>query len=234
MKKKIILCSVAFLLVCVIVLLVLLGGTPKLQLKDGVYRTQSVFKKDIGYREAPSTYRASSILKNKTVYLANDGLGEDFSLNAIENADTERWLADANYTLFYNEEYPLPTLSEMKPCAISLCLSMGKIAEEKGRLDQKQADQVAELVRLLSEGKSYPKGTLLLAEYDTYELLFHSEEYPDFYYVLQYLKFRTPFSYTDGDQTVTEEKGVVYDRVNGCFYPIGEILEEYFISASGS
>ena len=72
----------------------------------------------------------------------------------------------------------------------------------------------------------------LLAQYDTYELLFHSEEYPGFYYVLQYLKFQTPFTYTDGNQTVTEETGVVYDRVNGCFYPIGEILEEYFISAS--
>ena len=227
MKSKIYLSIAALLLVLASVLLVFKARTPRLTLEDGAYRTS----RSVAYLEAPSLYRASSILNNEAVYLAKGGVPDSFPLYAIENANSKQWLADENYTLFYNESTKLPTLAEMNPYAISLCWMVNGTAQERARLDQTHSEQVDELVRLLTEGPSYPKGTLLLTEHDSVELLFHSEEYPEFYYVLQYWKFKTPFVYSDGEQTVTIETGVVYDRYNGRFYPIGDVLETYFINS---
>ena len=227
MKQKIYLSAIALFLVLATVLLVFMGRTPKLTLEDGAYRA----RKSVAYLEAPSLYRASAVLNNKAVYLATGGVPDPFPLYAIENADSDHWLADENYTLFYSESTKLPTLAEMDPYAISLCWMVNGTAQERARLDQTHSEQVDELVRLLTEGPSYPKGTLLLTEHDSVELLFHSEAYPEFYYVLQYWKFQTPFVYSDGEQTVTIETGVVYDRYNGCFYPIGDVLEAYFINS---
>ena len=196
-------------------------------MKDGAYRG----KKEAAYCEAPQTYRASSILESEEKFIATGGVPDVFSLYAIENADPNKWLTDEHYTLFYNESIELPSLSDMKPYAISLCWVVDGTAKERGRLDQDNAVQVDELVRLISEGPSYPKDMLLLTEHDSFELLFHSNEYPEFYYVLQYWKFQTPFTFSDGEQTITVETGVVYDRFNGRFYPIGDTLEEYFINA---
>lgn len=227
MKKKIYLSIAAVVLVLATLLLVFKNQTPKLTLEDGAYR-----KKDkVAYLEAPSLYRASSIMNNEAVYLATGGVPESFPLYAIEDSKSENWLADENYTLFYSASVNLPTLAEMNPYAISLCWMVNGTAQERARLDRDHSQQVDELVRLLTEGPSYPKGTLLLTEHDSVELLFHSEEYPEFYYVLQYWKFQEPFVYSDGEQTFTIETGVVYDRYNGRFYPIGDVLEEYFINS---
>ena len=227
MKKKIYLSVAALFLVLASLLLVLKARTPKLTMEDGAYRA----KKSVAYQEAPSLYRASSILNNEAVYLAKGGVSDSFPLYAIENSNPKHWLADENYTLFYSTSKKLPTLAEMSPYAISLCWMVNGTAQERARLDQTHSEQVDELVRLLTEGPSYPKGTLELTEHDSVELLFHSEEYPEFYYVLQYWKFQTPFVYFDGEQNVTIETGVVYDRYNGRFYPIGDVLEEYFINS---
>ena len=221
--------GMALLLACIFLLGACSGRAQKLQLKDGAYRSGG--KTEVAYLEAPSIYRASSLLDGEVIFQANGGAPDSFPLYAIENADTASWLTDENYTLFYNENIKLPSLAEMKPYAISLCWMVNGKPQEQTRLDQAKSDQVAELVRLLTESPSYPKDMLLLTEHDSVELLFHSEEYPEFYYVLQYWKFQTPFVYSDGEQTFTVETGVVYDRYNGRFYPIGDVLEEYFLNA---
>lgn len=227
MRTRKFLHTAAFLLAC-LSLFSACGSRPqKLRLQDGAYRT----KKELAYCEAPQTYRATSILEGEEQFVATGGVPDTFFLYAIENADPSNWLTDEHYTLFYNEDITLPSLADMKPYAISLCWTVDGTAKERGRLDRDNSAQVDELVRMISEGKSYPKDMLLLAEHDSFELLFHSDEYPEFYYVLQYWKFQAPFVFADGDQTITVETGVVYDRFNGQFYPIGDTLEAYFINA---
>ena len=227
MKTRKLIRAAALLLACIALFSACGKQAPKLKLEDGAYRT----KKDAAYCEAPSIYRATSVLDNEAVYIATGGTPDTFPLYAIENGDPNKWLADENYTLFYSESVSLPTLAEMKPYAISLCWIVNGSPQERAKLDGNHREQVEELVNLLTEGKSYPKDMLLLTEHESFELVFHSEEYPEFYYVLQYWKFQTPFVYSDGEKNITVETGVVYDRHNGCFYPIGDVLEEYFINS---
>ena len=223
---------VALLLVCV-ALLCSCGKQPtKLRLENDVYRAKKLKQVEIAYREAPYTYRATSILEGTVVCLATGGIPDEFPLYAIENADPDNWLTDEYYSLFYNADITLPTLAEMKPYSISLCDVVGDYARERGTLNRDYQAEIDELVKELTEGKSYPKELLSLHDHTLFELLFHSEQYPEFYYVLEYWKYTEPVVFMDGDQEITVETGVIYDRANGCFYTLGDMLEEYFIKAN--
>ena len=219
----------ALILVCAALFSACGERTVELKLENGAFRNT---KNGVAYREASANYRATSLLEGEVLFLATGVLSDGVPLYAIENIDSKNFITDENYTLYYNEAITLPTLAEMKPYIISCCVSNGNMAQELGRLDENDQAAIDDLVDILTQGTTFPKEKLLGYSYDRYELLFHSKEYPGFFYVLEYWKYEESFTFTDGDREYSIGKGVVYDRGNDCFYIMGDILENYFDNAS--
>jgi hypothetical protein len=232
-KQSTILCrALVLMLACITLLCACAKKAPKLDLENDAFRGKNANGDAVAYQKAPVTYRATSALMNEAVYLATGYLSHDIPLYAIENVDPALLLTDEGFDLYHSEAYSLPTLSEMKPCAISVCTVGSNSATELERLDETDREAISNIVKLLETEASYPQQALLgQSPTETFELLFHSEEYPALYYVLEYWRYDTPVSFAEGDAEITVEKGVVYDREARRFYVIGKQLEDSFINS---
>ena len=227
---------VAALLLACLTLFCACGRKPsKLSLENNAFREKNADGVAVSYQKAPVTYRATSALTDAPVFLATGYLSEDFPLYAIENTNSDELLTDDYFDLYYADSYTLPTLVEMKPYMLSLCTVGESSATELERLDEENQAAIDGIVSLLTTSPSYSSEKLLGHEVSaTYELLFHSKDYPEFFYVLEYWKFDTEVSFAEGDGEITVEKGVVYDRAERRFYVIGKQLETYFINAQNA
>ena len=219
--------ALALALACLSLLCACAQKAPKLHFENGSFRGKISAKTEVAYQMAPDTYRANSVFPDEVIFLATGYLSTDIPLYAIEGADSALLLTDENFVLYHNESYTLPSLAEMKPFAVSVCETGGNLASEVDRLENEEA--ISGIINLLETEASHPKQSLDAYNVSQrFELLFHSEEYPAFDYVLEYWKYDEPVSFVNGDTEITVAKGVVYDRAARCFYVIGEQLESYF------
>ncbi len=213
--------AVALLLTCLTLFCACRTKSSELRLENGAFRNE---KTGVAYREAPSNYRATSFFKSEPLFLATGLLSDGIPLYAIENTDSNEFLTDEYFTLYYNENVTLPTLAEMKPYAISLSYN----ANERGKLDEGDQAAINELLDHLGQDKTYSRALLSGHTYERFELLFYSEEYPGFFYVLEYWKYEESFTFVHEGEEISVGKGVIYDRGNDCFYAMGDLLEDIF------
>ncbi len=222
MKYTRLLRAAALLLACLALFCGCGEKSSELRLENGAFRNE---KTGVAYREASDCYRATSFLQGEPLYLATGLLSDGIPLYAIENTDSNEFLTDENFTLYYNENVTLPTLAEMKPYAISLSYN----ATERGKLDENDQAVINELLERLEQDESYPRALLAGSSYERFELLFYSKEYSGFFYVLEYWKYgEESFTFVDDGAEISVGKGVIYDRGNDRFYVMGDLLETIF------
>ena len=223
MKHTYVLRAAALLLACLALFCACRTKSSELHLENGAFRNE---KTGVAYREAPATYRATSVLQGEPLFLAMGVLSDGIPLYAIESADADDYLTDEHYTLYYNTDITLPTLAEMKPYAVSRCTTSAYVAQEYDRWDEDDQEKIDKLVNSLKQNDTYPRSVLPEYSCERYELLFHSKEYSGFFYVLEYWEYEESFTFVYDGEEITVVKVVIFDRSRNCFYVVNDLLED--------
>ncbi len=236
--------ALCLLLVCA-ALFASCGGAIELSYENGAYRNE---KSGAAYVMAPLCYRAISRLDAEEIAKIV-GTKSEKVLYAIEGLDSSLWLTDENFDLYHSETVTLPALWEMAVARISLCLS-GAYAVPVATIER--SEQIADVVETYQRGTTIPGNQIIPQPETRYELLFVASDYPGIAYVLEYWKFAEevdvyaklnadgsiPDLYPGIKSEITEQgeavfhlgKNLMYDRVNDCFYAVGDVLESYFFT----
>ncbi|MBR4186202.1 MAG: hypothetical protein IKQ87_10565 [Clostridia bacterium] len=164
--------------------------------------------KHLAYNAAPLNYEPASVGEEFAYY------GKaDIVLYEIVGLDPKEWLTEAYSgtatTVFYNEKITLPTLSEMNPSKVFVCINE-EITHAISTVED--PDIIGKLVDLFENGEyaEWP----LVGSIKTYELKFWSEkEYPYIYFNLTYGEF--------------PEGKFLYDRTTKRSVMIGDLLDGY-------
>ena len=222
------------------------GGAYDLIYSNGAYRNE---KQNTAFVLAPLCYRAVSALTEETVAVIKNSYGSDVPLYAIEGMDTTKWLTDEQFDVYCDENLALPKLSQMN--TVYITLSYITYPFEIGRIEK--ASEIADLVGRYENGTSIPASKIIPAPENRFELLFFSSTYQGIAYSLEYWKFseevlvhakltengEIPNLYPGVTATVEVVNGVseavfhlgtglVYDRTQDLFFPMGSQLESYF------
>lgn len=225
MKKRTLLCLLALLLACAALFSACGKKTYTLTYVDDMFENA---KKELAFTEAPVCYRAASALKGETIAIISGFRTNDISLYAIEGMDADEFLTDDQFTLYYEKNVKLPTLTEMNTSHISLSELGNDVPMEIDRLED--AAMIGELVTMISSGTSYPAQKLAAYSPKRFEILFFSQDYEGIIYVLEYWKYDGKTTFLNDGQEIDVGKGVVYDRATDCFYIMGDVLENHFIN----
>lgn len=241
MKRKVF--RAFLLLLCMVTLFTSCGKPPKLEVENGNYTNK---KSGVTYLRASMNYEAVSIVKGKTVArVAQDKL-DDIILYEIDNTAPEKLLATEDYELFYAKGTTLPTLWEMHPTKV-LITQTGTISFSNATIED--AIDVAALVELYRNGVSFQETDMLAGMTpERYDLKFASTEYPAFYYTLTYRRYTedvkvyvsvddpnnfvpaypgVEVTIEDGDAVYNFGKEILYDRVTGSCYAVGDTVSKY-------
>lgn len=162
---------------------------------------------DIGYTDAPGCYEPVAIGKEYARMTYNGKTAVVF--HRIGDMDPTKWLCEEGKTVFYAEGETLPTLTEMAPDTVYLCV------EEVSTLVLSTITDAEDIAALID---TYLNGTEV--DYTGLEptlnlrVKFASPTYPGLYYSLIYLE------YSDGSK-------VLYDRYSSRCVEVGDVLFEY-------
>lgn len=164
--------------------------------------------KHLAYNAAPLNYEPVAVGEEFAYYgKAN------LTLYEIVGLDPKEWLTEAYAgtatTVFYDADLTLPTLSEMHPTKVFVCMNE-EITFSVATVEDKAV--IDRLVDLFENGEyaEWP----LVGSLSTYELKFYSEEeYPRIYYNLTYGEF--------------PEGKFLYDRQTKRSVMIGDLLDGY-------
>lgn len=225
MKKRTSLCLLALLLACAALLSACGRGAYTLTYADGAFENA---KKELAFIQAPMCYRATSALKGEIVANISGFRPNDIPLYAIDGMDADEFLTDDSFTLYYEKNVKLPTLTELNTSHISLSELGNTVPMEIDRLEDPAA--IGELITMLTTGNSYPAQMLSAYSHKRFELLFFSQDYEGIIYVLEYWKYTGKTTFLDNGQEIDVGKGVVYDRSADRFYIMGDVLENHFIN----
>lgn len=159
----------------------------------------------VTYTDAPFRYEAVKMGKK---YGKQTGQGGETVFYTIEGMDPAEWLTEEWGTVFYATSMPLPTLAEMEPVEVLICIeetSTFVVAEITG------SDDIAELISEWENGEAleYPAVNPTLSR----RVKFVSEKYPGIYYSLIYLE------YSDGGK-------YLYSRDDGRFVEVGSLISD--------
>ena len=161
----------------------------------------------IRYTDAPGCYEPVAIGKEyaKIYYNRNATV----VLYEVGNMDPAKWLCEEGKTVFYAEGETLPTLNEMAPEKVHLCIEEAATMVLTTVTD---AEDIAALIDVWQNGKEVTytglEPTINL------RVKFESATYPGIYYSLIYLE------YSDGTK-------VLYDRFAARCVNAGDVLLEY-------
>ncbi len=161
----------------------------------------------ITYFDAPGCYEPVAI-GEEYAKLTYDGQG-GVVLHEVGGLDPAKWLCEEGKTVFYAEGETLPTLGEMAPEKVYLCI------EDVNTLvlsTVTEAADIAALIDVWENGREVPysgaEPTINL------RVKFESSAYPSLYYSLIYLE------YSDGQK-------VLYDRYAARCVEVGDVLLTY-------
>ncbi len=161
----------------------------------------------LAYNPAPLNYEPVSVGEEFAYYKK-----ANIKLYEIIGLDPEKWLteeyAGSATTIFYADGEILPTLREMKPAGVHICVSANRTMSLATVRD---AEVIEKLIDLYENGESveYPLAGSKL----TCELKFESPLFPCIYYNIIYGIF--------------PEGNFLYDRQTKRAVEIGDLLEEW-------
>ena len=147
--------------------------------ENGLYDSQN----KITYSHASTVYEATALVKEYGKLALTDK--ESYALYTIPGMDPTEMLATEDYNIVYAEGVTMPTLLEMAPTILRICVDSSETVREIHKLDDSVA--IASLVSDFTTGKSlsYPAGSPLRS----YKARFESTQYPGFYYSLTYVEY---------------------------------------------
>ena len=168
--------------------------------------------------------------------------------------DSDLWMADANYNVYYAEGVTLPKLWEMEVSLIDIVRRGDKLIGVGVVEDEKEIAQVIDVYRYgTSFSYTDSKCTFRTATTKNYELAFTSQAYQGLYYMLNYYEYEKSVTYTElvedpdnftpkynfsytlipyGESTYVRYdlgKAFIYDRESGLCYPIDSLGDIFFV-----
>ncbi len=169
-------------------------------------------RKDITYSHASTVYEATALVKEygKLALSAE----ESYLLYTVPGEDPTDILATEDYNIVYAQDVTLPTLSEMAPSILRLCVDSTEHVREVGNVSDVVI--VASIVHDFTTGENlpYPAASPLRS----YKARFESPQYPGFFYTLTYVEYAED----------VEIDGTNYGRYflrsafEGIFVPVGD------------
>ncbi len=179
---------------------------------NGLYDSQH----KITYSHASTVYEATALVKEYGKLALTDK--ESYALYTIPGMDPTEMLATEDYNIVHAEGVTMPTLLEMAPMILRICVDSTDTVREIFCLEDSVA--VASLVHDYTTGENlpYPAASPLRS----YKARFESSQYPGFYYSLTYVEY---------DEDV-EIDGVSYGRYflrsafEDIFIPVGDEIHK--------
>lgn len=177
--------------------------------------SQGCVDKDSGitYVHAPMCYEPVALGEQYGSLKVGDKI--TYALHEIDGMDRARWLSTEVGDVLYAEGTHLPTLTEMKPVRLRICMDGATVVEVLCMDDAKTVQAVA---ARYEEGDAVTKPSQSAPV--QYTVRFVSEEYPGLYYTLTYLEYASS----------VEENGVdygryfLYDRMSGRLSAVGSAI----------
>ena len=164
--------------------------------------------KRLAYNAAPLNYEPAAVGEEFAYFAKADEV-----LYEIVGLDPKEWLTESYSgtatTIFYSDKLTLPTLSEMEPSKVFVCINE-EVTHAFATIEDPEI--IAKLIDLYENGEyaEWP----LAGSVKIYELKFWSEEkYPRLYYNLTYGEF--------------PEGKFIYDRTTKRSVMIGNLLDDY-------
>lgn len=159
------------------------------------------------YMDAPGCYEPVAVGAEYACWRVQKGAKIIF--HEVDGMDPTRWLCEEGKTVFYAQDEKLPSLREMAPEKIYLCM------EESVALVVSEVTEAADIEAIIAlwetaESISYTGAEPTL----NLRLKFAGQAYPGLYYSLIYLE------YGDGSR-------VIYDRSSGRCVEAGDVLAKY-------
>lgn len=172
--------------------------------EDNVYADS---RTGIRYIDAPGCYEPVAIGKEYARMTYNGKTAVVF--HEVGNMDPAKWLCEEGKTVFYAEGEKLPTLTEMAPEKVHLCIEEASTMVLSTITD---AGDISALIDVWLNGEEVPYTGLEPSI--NLRVKFESQTYPGLYYSLIYLEY--------GDGTK-----VLYDRYAARCVNAGDVLFEY-------
>ena len=161
----------------------------------------------IRYTDAPGCYEPVAIGKEYAKIYYNRKAS--VTLHEMGDMDPAQWLCEEGKTVFYAEGVTLPTLNEMAPEKVHLCI------EEAVTMVVTTVTDTADIAALIDVWQNGEEVTYTGLEPTlNLRIKFESSAYPGLYYSLIYLE------YGDGSK-------VLYDRYAARCIDAGDVLLEY-------
>ena len=206
MKKSVI--RVLSLVLCCVMLV---GGLTSCRLHKVAYDKEDHVYADsrtgIRYIDAPGCYEPVAIGKEYAKMTYNRKTAVVF--HEMGNMDPAEWLCEEGKTVFYAEGVKLPTLTEMAPEQVHLCV------EQASTMILSTITEAADIEALIQVWLNGEEVVYTGLEPDVnLRVKFESQTYPGLYYSLIYLE------YSDGTK-------VLYDRYAARCVNVGDVLLEY-------
>ena len=207
------LCKYLCLALAVLMLAAPLCACSRVTLYEGQGENNGCLDKanDRTYLHASPVYEAVALCDERGTLKVTDS--ESYKLYTIPDMDEIRWLATEENYILYTDDTKLPTLQEMAPFEVHICVDAGTVYEIQKITD---VTDIAALVTAFSTNKSvaYPGTTPLR----NYRVRFESDLYPGFYYTLTYVEY--------GSDLVIDEqnygKYFLYSAFDQLFVPVGD------------
>lgn len=193
----------------ILVLSVLLGSCSSLH-KIEYDRENNVYtdtKTGIVYTDAPGCYEPVQIGDEYARWKVNKDAS--IVLHVIGDMDPAKWLCEEGKTVFYAEGVTLPTLREMAPETLYICVEATLTMALATLTD---AEVIERAITLWESAESIPYSGKEPTQ--NLRIKFASNAYPGLYYSLIYLE------YSDGSR-------VLYDRSSGRCVEAGDLFEAY-------
>ncbi|MBR3894773.1 MAG: hypothetical protein IKJ35_06450 [Clostridia bacterium] len=238
---------VLVLLLTALLLLSSCSKLPDFAYADGAYVNE---KSGASYLAAPQTYRARNYVENNPVAKIPQGKSQDMIIYSIDKTDSEKYLSNDEGQLFYNSTLTLPALWEMNVEQIKV---FSAATTQYSLVSITDVNEIAAIIDAYQNGVHFSQDELELdLSRQRYDLEFASPDHLAFYYTLTYWAFSSEvlvyeiiesvegFSSSYAGIEVTFEtfedetyavyhfgKHLLFDRVTGECYPIGDTITKY-------
>ncbi len=141
-------------------------------------------KNDVRYINAPAVYEAAARGEKYGVLKLNQNVS--YELFLIPDVEPTEMLATEDDNIVYASTLTLPTLTEMAPTKVYVCIDGSETSHVMMTVnEQASVDALVKAAEGESLYENYP-GTI---PQKTYRVRFASEDYPAFYYTLTYIEY---------------------------------------------
>ncbi len=194
---------VSLFLSLVICLCLFCSCSAKLKFKNGKIVDS---KTGVEYSFVSSVYLPKTVSTEVyAVFEHNDVKIDYFS---IQDVDPEKWLVSENHDVIYSGDVTeLPDLRGYNPNQMLICYNYDT---PLSIVDERDASQISSIIEAFTNGDVE---TPTMYDYTTYKIIFVSEEYPDFYYMLRL--------------RVTEDKMYLCDLSTGAHVDVTDLFNTY-------